>query len=238
MSWSTIYEFALSGDQAVLDTVKNFLSGFPKNEEGNGVHLYDVRKALYGSRMQRESERLVCSGPGYVYEPFTADDGSLRFTVEVFKNYLEWRKFVRALRRRCGRFRSAVLIDDTELMQDAVPYTSDRTGRLFPHFTLLEGTPEELERFPVIYTDTVKRTEAATSGALLTELRKRGHHFRSFKDFIFKHPGLVIRNAKGETLIGVWGLSSPGQAVPNPYFSEGEEPQEGHPSVEPTEDVR
>ena len=45
MSWSTIYEFALTGDQAVLDTVKNFLSGFPKNDEGNGVHLYDVRKA-------------------------------------------------------------------------------------------------------------------------------------------------------------------------------------------------
>ena len=221
MSWSTIYEFALSGDQAVLDTVKNFLSGFPKNEEGNGVHLYDVRKALYGSRMQRESERLVCAGPGYVYEPLTKDDGSLLFTVEVFKNYLEWRKFVRALRRRCGRFRFAVLIDDTELMQECMPYTTDRTGKLFPHFTLLEGTPEELQRFPVIYTESVKRTEIAISGALLSELRKRGHPFRSFKDFVSKHPDLAIRNEKGETLIGVWGISSPGQRVPNPYFPEG-----------------
>ena len=221
MSWSTIYEFALSGDQAVLDTVKNFLSGFPKNEEGNGVHLYDVRKALYGSRMQRESEHLVCSGPGYVYASFTADDGSLRFTVEVFKNYLEWRKFVRALRRRCGCFRFAVLIDDTELMQECMPYTTDRTGKLFPHFTLLEGTPEELQRFPVIYTESVKRTEITISGALLSELRERGHPFRSFKDFVSKHPDLAIRNEKGETLFGVWGISSPGQRVPNPYFPEG-----------------
>ena len=102
-----------------------------------------------------------------------------------------------------------------------MPYTTDRTGKLFPHFTLLEGTPEELQRFPVIYTESVKRTEIAISGELLSVLRKRGHPFRSFKDFVSKHPDLAIRNEKGETLIGVWGISSPGQRVPNPYFPEG-----------------
>lgn len=219
MSWSSIYEFALTGESAVLDSVKDFLAGLPRNEKGNGVHLNDVRRALYGRRMQEENARGICTGPGYVYDPETKDDGSLRIVVEAFDNLLEWRKFVRALRKKCGRFRHAVLIDDTDLLHGSVPFTNDRTGRFFPHFMLVEGTPDELDRFPIIYTNTVKKTEVANTRALLKELRGRGFRFRSFKELASTCPNLAIKNADGETAVGIWAIESPGQDIPDRDFA-------------------
>ncbi len=216
MSWSATYDFAITGEKQVLDNIRNFFEGIPVSSNLIGYDLIEVRKALYGEKMQETGSRVICGGDGTVLYHIDKN-GIIHVVVDAYKNYLEYKRFIKALRKKTGKFRYAVLIDNTELFQDKTAWTSDRTGNFFPHFVLLEGTPEELSRFPVIYTETVKDTPVRNSTELLKELRKRGYRFRSFKELIARYKNLAIKDEKGNTVLGVWSISSPGQTIPGPY---------------------
>lgn len=209
MSWSVTYYYALKGERKTLEKIKAFFEGFPENEDGTGVHLHDVRKALYGDRFS-ENPRMICAGPGYVSHPVFSEDGLLEFSVEAFKNMFESLRFLRTLRKRIGKFRYDVLIDYSEICSGFL-WTTDRTGKVFPHFTLIEGTPEDLECFPYVSSpsDTVKMTDVATSSDLMREFRRIGFDFHSFRDFVARCPDLLARDAEGKPVAGVWGVSSP-----------------------------
>ena len=212
--FTTEYHYTLTGDKTILEDIKSFFAGLSKAEDGL-VILHDLRTALYGRGKHEEGNRVICGGPGDISAPQPAPDGSLRITVTVQNNLFESKKFLKALRKRFGKFRYEVLVDDTDLHPDDTPFTTDRRGVFFPHFLLVEGTPEDMEDFPYESGGSRnKETTLATTKELVKALRRRGVKVKSFADFLSRYPDLKIRNEHGEVVMGVMGLSSPGQTVP------------------------
>lgn len=212
--FTTQYDYALTGDRTVLEDIKSFFESLSKAEDGL-VILHDLRTALYGQGKHQEGNRVVCGGQGDISAPHLVPNGTLRFTVTVQNNLFESKKFLKALRRRFGKFRYEVLVDDTDLYLDRTPYTTDRRGVFFPHFLLVEGTPEDMEDFPYEGGGcNTRETTLATTKELVKALRRRGVKVKSLSDFLDRYPDLKIRNEHGEVFMGVMGLSSPGQTVP------------------------
>ena len=225
--WSIVNDYALTGERSVLEGIRDLVNSLPVNRmdeepvDYRPLNLHDLRKVLYGNAYQ-EHPRKICRGPGRISRATLEDEARfggcvLRFSVETFKNFFESKRFIRALRKKFGKFSYAVLVDDTELCQDRRPFTTDRTGRLFPHFVLVEGTPDEMDMFPYAGMS-VKETTLANTKELLKAFRERGFRFGSFKEFVDENQEMVIRNDDGETVIGVWGCDSPVQRLPDPVY--------------------
>lgn len=222
MSWSIFYNFAIKAEKETIENIKNFFGQFPLTQDYTRkiYDLNEVRRALYGNKMQELGDRVICGGPGAIEELTFDKNGMLHIEVEAISNCLETKKFIKALRKKVGKFRYAVLVVDDCICQDEMPWTTDLTGEFFPHFLLQEGTPEQMKGWPSIHKDErgFKEMEIPNSTELLKELRKRGFQFRSFKELNKKNPQLSFKDAKGNTIIGVWGYSSGKQTILNPQY--------------------
>lgn len=228
MGWSTVYDFAIKGEAKTIENIKSFFEQFPLNElfpgfENYNKKVYDlntVRRALYGDKMQETGDRVIFGGSGTIDELTVEDNGTLHIVVDVNKNFLESKCFIKALRKKVGKFRYAVLVDDTDLYQDEMPWTTDRTGEFFPHFVIQEGTPEQMKTWPTFYEENpgIKETCVRNSTELLKELRKRGHSFRSFKELVGKTRDLSFKDTDGNIILAVIGISSGKQTLRNPMY--------------------
>ena len=228
MSCTISYSIAIKAEKEVIKNIKGFFGQFPlielfpesKNYNKKVYDLNTVRQALYGNKMHELGDRIFCGSNGTIDELAVDTNGALHIEIDIENNFFEWKRFIKSLRKKIGKFRYAVMVIDTDLNQDEMPWTTDLTGEFFPHFSLQEGTPEQMEGWPSIHKDErgFKEMEIPNSTELLKELRKRGFRFRSFKELNKKNPQLSFKDTKGNTIIGVWGYSSGKQTLRNPMY--------------------
>lgn len=217
MGWSINYYYALRGKNDVIQYIKEFIGRFNDNSKDGPKQwrLHDLRVALYGNIAQENDNRKICHGPGRIYELRMDEKGVLWFSIETYKNFFESKVFLRKLRRKFGKFRYDVCVDDTELFQDAVLYTTDRTGDFFPHFTVVVGQPSAFENWPYCNSDTPQFI-CRNTRELVREFRKRGFAVQSFKEILDKYPRLYA--CKDDVALGVWPTESPCQKIPRKLF--------------------
>ena len=224
MGWYITNHYTFTGDNGTIERMESFFKGLIPEGETEG-RLRDLRDALYTNRRRKDNNgAFFCPGKFHAIRT----GGRLTVCINTWKGFFEGKTFIRTLRRRFGRFHFAVLVDDSEFIEDKWLWTNDRTGRIFPHFTLLEGDPEHFERWPYIDcnppfqdgTDAetlVKEKQVANVADLLRELRERGLKVRTYKEFVKEHPDLLVRNPDGTKAVGLWPVNHPGCTTPFPF---------------------